>query len=130
MIVKVTIHEKMTKVRPNGVGDRHLRRNLWLRSLKIYFQSGINELILGGMVGFEFKLPYKLQVATQQKTLVILRIELLRSHVHMNCEFFQDLIASPAFEQLSKETQGLVKSIMSTHAESVYTEGLATEENV
>ena len=88
----------MAEVRPNGVGDQPLRQNLWLRSLKICHQYSINELILGGIVRFVFKIPYKLQVLVQQETLDILKIELLRSQVHMNCELFQDLIASLVFE--------------------------------
>ena len=103
--------------RPNGVSDQHLRWNLWFRSLRIYCQSSINESIFGGMVRFEFKIPYKLQVAAQQKTLGILRIDLLHFQVHMNCEFFQDLIVSSTFEQFSKETQALVNSIMSIYVE-------------
>lgn len=48
----------------------------------------------------------------------------------MNYEFFQDLITSMVFEQLSKETQALVNSVMSTRAEAINTERVATEENV
>jgi len=80
--------------------------------------------------GEQSDLNLKLQVATQQKTLAILRIELLHFQVHMNCELFQDMIASPVFEQLSKETQALVKSIISTCAEAMNTEGVAAKENV
>jgi len=98
--------------------------------LKIYQQSGINESILGGMVRFEFKIPYKLQVVVQRKTLRILRIGLLRSQVHMSYELFQDLVVSPAFEQFSKETRELVNGIMSTRAEAMNTEEVAVEENV
>jgi len=47
----------------------------------------------------------------------------------MNCEFFQDLIVSSVFEQLSKETQALVKSVMSTHAEAMNIKGVTAEEN-
>lgn len=65
------VHEKKVELRPNGVGGQNLRQNLWLISLKIYRQSNINEPILGGMVGFEFKFPYKLQVVAQQNTLGI-----------------------------------------------------------
>jgi len=75
-------------------------------------------------------MPYKLQVAVQWKTLGILRIELLHFQVHMNCESFQDLIATLAFEQLSKETQALVNSIMSTLVGAMNTKWVTTEENV
>lgn len=85
---------------------------------------------MGGTFGFGFKIPYKLQVATQRKRLNILRIELLHFQVHMNCEFFQDLIASLPFEQLSKETQALVNNIKSTHAEVMDTERMVTKQSV
>ena len=75
-------------------------------------------------------MPYKLQVATQQKTLGILRIELLHSQVHMNRKLFQDMIVSPAFEQLSKETQELVNNVISTCTEAMDTKGVEVEENV
>jgi len=52
MIVKVIVHDLMVEMQPNGAGDQHLRRNLWVRSLQICRQSGINVLNLGGMVGF------------------------------------------------------------------------------
>lgn len=48
----------------------------------------------------------------------------------MNCEFFQDLVMSPAFEQLSKETQALVNSVLLTHIGAMGTKGVATYENV
>ena len=64
MIVKVTVHDLTVEMQPNGVGGRHLRQNLLVRSLEIYCQSIINEPNVGGTVGFEFKIPYKLQVAT------------------------------------------------------------------
>ena len=63
MTVIVTIHNVMLGLRSNGAGDRHLRRILWVRFLEIYRQSSINGLNMGGMVEFEFKRPYKLQVA-------------------------------------------------------------------
>ena len=82
MTVKVIVHDLMVEVRPNGAGNGHLRQNVWLRSLKICRQSGINEPILEGTVGF--KIPYKLQVVVQQETLGNLRVELLSFQVHMN----------------------------------------------
>ena len=60
--IKIIVHETAIEVRQNGAGDWYLRQNLWLRSLKIFHQSSINEPNLGGTVGFEFKMPYKLQV--------------------------------------------------------------------
>lgn len=41
--IEVNIHDGMLELRPNGVGDRHLRRNLWERFGKIYHQGSINE---------------------------------------------------------------------------------------
>ncbi len=89
---------------PNGVGSRHLRWNLWIKSLKICRQSGINEPNLGVMVGFEFKMPYKLQVAIQRKTLGILKIQLLRYQVCMDRVNFEALRESLVFERFLKET--------------------------
>jgi len=74
------------------------------------------------MVGFEFKMPYKLQVAIQQKTLGILRIDLLSSQAHMNCEHYELLIAISVFETLPKETQEFLQNIMSTPATTIDTE--------
>ena len=34
--IEVTIHDWMFDLRPNEVGDRHLRHNLWARFGKIY----------------------------------------------------------------------------------------------
>lgn len=48
----------------------------------------------------------------------------------MNRELFQDLIVSPAFEQLLKETQELVNSVISTHTEAMDTKEVAAKENV
>jgi len=73
--------------------------------LEICGQSSINEPNLGGTGGFEFKMPYKLEVAIQQKTLGILRIELLSSQAHMNHKHYELLIASSVFETLPKKTQ-------------------------
>jgi len=85
-------------------GGWHLSQNLWTKYLKICHQSCINELILGGTVRFEFKNSYKLKIVAQQKTLGILRIEVLRSQAHMNRENFEVLLASSVFETLPKET--------------------------
>ena len=83
MTIKVTVHDLAVEMWPNGVGNQHLRCNLWVISLKIYCQSNINEQNVGETVRFEFKIPYKSQVAAQQKTLGILSIELLSSQAHM-----------------------------------------------
>jgi len=48
----------------------------------------------------------------------------------MNYEFFQDLVASLVFEKLSKETQELVNSVMSTNTKAMKIEEVASEENV
>lgn len=48
----------------------------------------------------------------------------------MNCELFQDLVASLVFDQLSKETKELVNSVMLTHIEAMNVEEVAAEENV
>jgi len=50
-----TIHYEMLDLRLNGVGSKHLRRNLWARCGKIYRKERINGMKLGGMVEFEFK---------------------------------------------------------------------------
>ena len=55
MTIIVTIHDVMLGLSPNGVGNRHLRNNLWARFGKIYCQGSINGLDLGGTIKFEFK---------------------------------------------------------------------------
>lgn len=65
MSIGVTIHDVMLDFRPNRVGDRDLRFDLWVRFGKIYHQWSINELDLGGMVEFKFKRCYKLKRAAQ-----------------------------------------------------------------
>ena len=67
--VVVTIHDVMLELRPNGVGDRHLRRDLWAIFGEIYCQGSINGLDFRGMVEFKFKRNYKLQRVSQQTTL-------------------------------------------------------------
>ena len=120
--VKVTVHDLTIEMQPNGAGDRHLRWNLWVRSFKICRQFDINEPNLGGIVEFEFKIPYKLQVVVQRKTLGISRIELLSSQAHMNRKHYKLLIASSVFETLSKETREFLHNIMSAPIESIDTE--------
>ena len=121
----------MVEMWPNGASSQHLRWNLWVRSFEIYHQSGINEANGGeGMVGIEIKIPYKLQVDVQWKTLGILRIELLRSQAPMNHEFFEALIANLAFEKLPQATQELLNSIISAPTEAMDTEAVTIEEVV
>ncbi len=48
----------------------------------------------------------------------------------MSREFFQYLITSLVFEQLSKETKELVNSVMSTHAKAMDTVEVVAKENV
>lgn len=74
--ILVTVHDVMLDLRPNGVGDRNLRRTLWVRIGKIFRQVSINESDLGGMVEFKFKRRHQLQRATQQTKLDHLRIKL------------------------------------------------------
>jgi len=60
VIIKVTVHDLMMRMWPNGAGAWHLRQNLWVRFLEICCQSSINELNVGGIGGFEFKMAFKL----------------------------------------------------------------------
>ena len=69
------------------------------------------------MIGFEFKIPYKLQVSAQQKTIGIVRIDLLSSHTPMDWEFFE------AFNlNLPKTLWALLESVMSAPREIINTE--------
>jgi len=64
-------------------------------------------------------MAYKLHVAAQRGTLDILSIKLLSFQVHMNLQLSEALTSSSAFQQLPKETQVLLNTIMSTPAETV-----------
>jgi len=75
--VEVNIHDWILNLRPNGVGSRHLRHDLWAIFWKISHQESINEPELGRMIKFKFKKCYKIQRAAQQKTLDHLQIERL-----------------------------------------------------
>lgn len=66
-------------------------------------------------------------MASQQKTLSILKIELLSPQAHMNYEFFQALIASSMFEKLPEVTQELLNSIMSIPVEAMDIEVVTVE---
>lgn len=77
MTVGVTIHNGMFDLRPNGVGDKKLRGELWARFGKIYCPESINGPKLGGMVEFEFERRYKTQRDSQKTTLSHFIIERL-----------------------------------------------------
>ena len=59
--IAITIHDFMEKHELRGVG----RNYLWRKYFEICFQRCIYYQNLGGMVRFEFKRPYKLQVVVQ-----------------------------------------------------------------
>ena len=73
--IGVTIHNGMSNLSPNGVGNEHLRRDLWEIFWKVFFQESIDGPKLGGMIEFEFKRCYKTQRDSQQTTLGHLRLE-------------------------------------------------------
>ena len=62
--IEVTIHDGILDLRPNAVGGKHLRLDLWARFGKICCEGTINEPDLGGTVELKFKKHYKLQGAT------------------------------------------------------------------
>ncbi len=72
--------------------------------LKIFHQSNIYEQILGGMVGFDFEIAYKLQMVAQRETLCIRGDYVSCYRLCMNLVFFEDLVASSVFHRLPKET--------------------------
>jgi len=43
--IGVTIHDEMSDLRPNGVGDGHLRHDLWARFGKICRQESIDGVV-------------------------------------------------------------------------------------
>lgn len=61
---------------------------------EICHQSSIYEWVLGGTVRIEFEFSHKLQMATQQKTLCILRIDVSRYQLCMNPKSFEALVVS------------------------------------
>ena len=105
--IKVTVHNWMVGLWPNGVSGRHLRRNLWIRFLKIYRQSSINGPNVGGTVEFKFKRRYKLQRDVQQITLGNLRTELLRAQTFMNPDLFDLLKVNSLLEKLLEPLRDL-----------------------
>lgn len=108
----------MVDLRPNGAIDKHLRKTLWVKFLKICLQSSIDGLNVGGTVGFEFKKPYKSQMVVQRKTLGILKIQLLRYQLYMDLANFEALRSSSVFQGLSKEMQDLLTRMMLTPEEA------------
>lgn len=56
------------------------------------------------MVGFKFKISYKLQMADQWTTLGTLRIDVLSYQECMNVYYFEALVPILVFEELSEET--------------------------
>lgn len=52
---------------------------------------------MGGMVKFEFKRPYKLQLDVEQKEIGVLRIEFLRAQVYMKRDLFETLKENSLF---------------------------------
>jgi len=59
--VEVIVHDLTARRWLRGGAWRHLRP----KYLKIYHQNNINGQILGGTIGFDFKIPYKLRVLAQ-----------------------------------------------------------------
>jgi len=72
--VKVSVHDLMVRIWPNGAGGQHLRKKLWLGSLEIFCQSDINELMLGGMVRFEIESAYNYRWLPSEKHLEFLEL--------------------------------------------------------
>lgn len=122
MTTMVPVHDLTMRKWLNGVGGQYLCQNLREKSMKICCQSNIYEQIFGGSIGFEFENAYKLKVASQRKTLSIFRIEVLSSYACMNCEYFEPLIVSLAFEKFPKEIEELLSSIMSLPAKTAVDE--------
>lgn len=94
MTVEVIIHDGMLDLRPNGAGDRHLRRDLWARFRKICRQGSINEPDLGRTVEFKFKKCYKLQGAAHETTLGHSQIERLSRALFVLCQALIEPLSS------------------------------------
>lgn len=73
--VGVIVHDGMSSLRPNEVGGRHLRKQLWAIFWKIYLQESIDGQNLGGTVEFEFKRHFKNLRASHKTTFVHLIFE-------------------------------------------------------
>lgn len=71
MTVGITIHDKMSNLRPNGVGGGNLRHELWERFWKIYHQRSINGLKLGERSNSNSKGAIKLKGIASEQHLVI-----------------------------------------------------------
>jgi len=80
--------------------------------LKTSCQSSINEPNFGGTIGFEFKMAYKLHVASQQKTLGILSIELVSSQTCMNHAFIEEFLDWPAFDRFPEFDHNIICDII------------------
>jgi len=128
--VTVIIHDGMLILRPNGVGDRHLRQTLWAIFLKIYRKSSINVPNMGELVKFKFKRCYKLQRDIQQTTLGNLRAELLCAQKLMNPDLFDLLKANPLLEKLPERLRELWNSTTAAPEEAMDTRVMTAEEAV
>lgn len=90
--VGVTVHDEMSNLRLNGVGDVHLRHELWEIFGTIYRQERIDGPKLGGMVEFVFKSRYKAPWPSHETTLAHLRFEqLIREYSVERREIFEPL---------------------------------------
>jgi len=69
--VGVTIHDGMLDLRPNGVGDEHLRFYLWARCGKIFRQESINGPKLGEQLNLNSKGAIKHKGLASKEHLVI-----------------------------------------------------------
>jgi len=125
---KVTIHYVMLGLRPNGVGSRHLRQDLWAKFGKIRYQGSINGPNLGGTVQFKFKSCYKLQRTAQQATFGHLRIKLLRAQRFMNPDLFDLLRLKALFENLPKPLRDFWTNNMTTQEEAMDIGEMTAEE--
>lgn len=62
--VGVIIHDRMSDLRQNGAGGRHLRRELWTIFGKIFHQERIKGPKSGGTVEFKLERCYKTHSAS------------------------------------------------------------------
>lgn len=75
--VGATFHDKTSELRKKEVGSGHLRHEVRNRFEMICGQYSINKPNNGGMVELELQRAYKSRMAPYQKTLGMLRIQLL-----------------------------------------------------
>ena len=71
VIVGVTVHDKMSDLRPNGVGGGNLRQKLWARFGKIYHQETIDGLKWGERLNLNSKGAIKFKGLSSEQHLVI-----------------------------------------------------------